>query len=302
MVVDKIFYNRASANKLGWTPSWFGADEFDDELIRKIKAFQHKNDLDTDGLVGPKTFARVYTHREAAHEMLVDKINGVETPPKNTIVCNGKLVEIDWDKVENLRSPKGLPLPEDNYKQVAVDRIPQMIITHWDVCLSAKSCHRVLNKRGISSHFVIDNDGTIYQMVDTQHIAWHAPPANNVSIGIDLSNAFYTKYQRIYRKRGFGNRPVLEDSMVHGRKLPAHLGYYPAQIEAYKALVKALCEHYDIPLQCPKDAAGLLWRTVFGDITRKKFQGVACHYHITKNKIDTAGLPLVEILEDIRNS
>ena len=24
------FYNRASAHKLGWEPSWFGADEFDE--------------------------------------------------------------------------------------------------------------------------------------------------------------------------------------------------------------------------------------------------------------------------------
>ena len=302
MVADKIFYNRASADKLGWTPAWFDTDEFDDKLIEKIKVFQRKYDLKVDGLVGPKTFGRVYTHREAAHEMLCDKLRNSAETPKNTIVCNGELVEIGWDKVVSIRNLKALVLPEENYKKVAGDRIPQMIITHWDVCLSAKSCHRVLNKRGISSHFVIDNDGTIYQMVDTQHVAWHAPPVNNISIGIDLSNAFYTKYQRIYRKRGFGNRPVLEDSIVHGRKLPAHLGYYPAQIEAYKALLKTLCKHYDIPLQCPKDAAGLLWRTVFGDVTRKKFQGVACHYHVTKNKIDTAGLPLVEILEDIGNS
>ena len=31
------FYNRASAHKLGWEPSWFGADEFDEKLAEKIK-------------------------------------------------------------------------------------------------------------------------------------------------------------------------------------------------------------------------------------------------------------------------
>ena len=30
--MDKIFYNQASAAKLGWTPEWFGAYEFNEEL------------------------------------------------------------------------------------------------------------------------------------------------------------------------------------------------------------------------------------------------------------------------------
>ena len=34
--MDKIFYNQASAAKLGWEPSWFGAEEFDEELIENI--------------------------------------------------------------------------------------------------------------------------------------------------------------------------------------------------------------------------------------------------------------------------
>ena len=54
------------------------------------------------------------------------------------------------------------------------DRKPTFFVNHWDVCLSADSCAKVLNKRGISVHFLIDNDGTIFQMLDTQHKAWHA--------------------------------------------------------------------------------------------------------------------------------
>jgi hypothetical protein len=30
-VVDKYFYNEASANKLGRDPSWFGAENFEDD-------------------------------------------------------------------------------------------------------------------------------------------------------------------------------------------------------------------------------------------------------------------------------
>ena len=36
-ISDKIFYNQASAAKLGWDPSWFGARGFNDILINNIK-------------------------------------------------------------------------------------------------------------------------------------------------------------------------------------------------------------------------------------------------------------------------
>ena len=39
-MVDKDFYNEASAAKLGWDPSWFGLTEYDSRLTKKIRAFQ----------------------------------------------------------------------------------------------------------------------------------------------------------------------------------------------------------------------------------------------------------------------
>ena len=177
-------------------------------------------------------------------------------------------------------------------------RKPKKIVTHWDVCLSADSCRNVLKKRGISTHFVIDNDGTIVQLVDTNNIAWHASGANTDSVGIDISNAYYTKYQKVYEKRGHGPRPVIT-SKCHGRTLGPHLGYYPVQIEAYKALLKFLNENYNIPLVCPLDKEGKLITTVHPESAKNKYRGVVCHYHLTKRKIDTSGLELKAILEQI---
>ena len=94
---------------------------------------------------------------------------------------------------------------------------------------------------------------------------------------------------------------MLEDSVVHGVNLGPHLGYYPVQIEAYKALVHALTNHYEIPLQCPKAGNGELWAKVHYDPI-KKYNGVVCHYHVSRKKIDCAGLDLVNILEEIKNS
>jgi murein L,D-transpeptidase YcbB/YkuD len=52
-IQNKIFYNESSAQKLGWRPNWFGEDEFNEELIENITAFQVRYDLGADGLCGP---------------------------------------------------------------------------------------------------------------------------------------------------------------------------------------------------------------------------------------------------------
>jgi len=288
----KIFYNQGSALKLGWEPSWFGATSFDDELISNIQEFQTSHDLSPDGLCGPLTYRRVRTDREAAFEMV--RASG--------IIADGKEIAIDWGNVVNLTDEGNFALPSGCYRTVNRKRIPTMIVTHWDAALSAKSCYAILKKRDISSHFVIDNDGTIYQMVDTQNIAWHAGirRVNNVSIGIDFSNAYYLKYQSYYRKKGFGNRPVLSDSKVHGQKLKSHLGYYPIQIEAYKALLKCLNSHYNIELECPREVGGHMLCGVSEKAAEGKFKGVVSHYHLTTRKIDCAGLQIDEIIKQIK--
>lgn len=37
----------------------------------------------------------------------------------------------------------------------------------------------------VSAHFVIDRDGTVYQLVDIKDIAWHASQCNTHSVGIE---------------------------------------------------------------------------------------------------------------------
>ena len=42
--------------------------------------------------------------------------------------------------------------------------------------------------RGLSVHFMLDLDGTIYQTLDVKEQAWHATIANGRSIGIEIAN------------------------------------------------------------------------------------------------------------------
>ena len=36
--MDKVFYNQASSEKLGWKPEWFGCEENDESLVKSIRS------------------------------------------------------------------------------------------------------------------------------------------------------------------------------------------------------------------------------------------------------------------------
>ena len=276
-------YNKKSSKKYGWHPRWFGAHliNFDSELINYVKWFQMEHDLVADGKVGPITFRRLLSVKDLEE-------------PKNYILADGYHIEIDWDVKIDL-------MPKNCFKtwRWKKKREPNMIVTHWDATTSAEKCKRILQARKISTHFCIDNDGVIYQYVDTNNIAWHAGGVNKYSIGIDFSNAYYLKYNDYYVKKGFNKRPICKGSRVHGVKLKPHLGYYPVQIEAYKKLVKVLCDHYDIPIQTPMINDDVPDNGVRPDVKEGKFNGIVCHYHASRNKIDCAGLKLKEIIRSL---
>lgn len=281
----KRHYNKKSAKKHGWHPSWFAPylTDFNNELIDEVVSFQSAAGLKPDGLVGPMTFRRILADRE--YQLQFEK-------SKNHILVNGKKIPIDWDVKLDLIKPGA-------FKKSKTVRDPNMIVTHWDVCTSAAKCKTVLEARNISTHFCIDNDGIIYQYLDTNDVAWHAGKVNKYSIGIDFSNAYYTKYNSLYKKRGFPERPVLENSRVHGVKLKPHLGYYKVQIEAYKRLVDVISWQYNIPLVVPTNDDGELITAVHDPAARGKFKGVVCHYHLTRRKIDCAGLELKKIIDSL---
>ena len=65
MAIDKVFYNKSSADSLGWTPEWFGAKYHDEKLVSAIRKWQRKNGLTADGLCGPTTYRRIWTERQA---------------------------------------------------------------------------------------------------------------------------------------------------------------------------------------------------------------------------------------------
>tara|TARA_R110002110_G_scaffold9753_1_gene47729 strand:+ start:6487 stop:7422 length:936 start_codon:yes stop_codon:yes gene_type:complete len=307
--MDKNFYNKSSSDSLGWLPSWFGCTFFDNKLVKAIQKWQKAHNLTADGLVGPMTYRRAWTDREAN---ISDHKPATRCPAivgDKHIVHNGNFIPINWDKVILWDENDGLKSKKGNYTDYSgkSDRKPTMFVNHWDVCLSSESCAKVLNKRGISVHFLIDNDGTIFQTLDTQHKAWHAgiprhEGGNPKGIGVEISNAYYPKYQNWYVDKGFGERPLQEHGYVHGKTLKPFLDFYPIQLDALKALWAAVHLGIGIPLEYPQNNEGYIDTGVHRECERGQFHGFCNHYNFIRTKIDCAGLDLPNLLRETRTS
>jgi hypothetical protein len=307
--MDKVFYNKSSADSLGWTPEWFNVEYFDENLVKAIRAWQKENGLTADGLCGPGTFRRIFTEREdKIHNYMPQIFSNQELPEHGTkqkhIVHNGNFFEIDWPMVTLWSEQDGFEAKHGTYYDYTgkPDRKPTFFVNHWDVCLSSESCHKVLKNRGISVHFLIDNDGRIFQTMDTQHGAWHAGGSkwNHKSIGVEISNAYYTKYQDWYVRNDFGERPIIDDAYVHGSKLSEHLGFYDVQKQALIALWAAIHKATNIPIEVPTNDNGSLVEAVDSKVSRGTFKGFVNHYNLTRRKIDCAGLDLIKIRDDAK--
>ena len=216
------------------------------------------------------------------------------------LVYRGNFIPIDWDKVVLWSEDNGLDVESKNYRSYFEKRKINSFVNHWDVCLNSKSCATVLNRRGLSVHFLIDNDGTIYQLCDINHLCYHAGSrVNATSIGVEISNAYYPKYQSWYKRNGFGERPIMSGVKCHGSSMKDFTGFYPVQLQALKALWKSVHEGVGIPLECPVDEKGETLEKVDAKCARGTFKGYISHYHITRGKIDCAGLDIKKMLEEI---
>ena len=299
--MDKNFYNKASAAKLGWEPSWFGERYFDEKLSRAIKKWQKENNLTADGMCGPGTYRRVWTERQAN----IDDYKPTNPNYSNYIVYNGNFVPIEWEKVILWSESDGLAAQPGHYYDYSgrPKRNVRLFVNHWDVCLNSKSCNDILNRSGISVQFLIDNDGTIYQTMDMQHGAWHAGSerVNRASVGVEISNAFYPKYADWYVQNGYGERPMVDDAWVNGVKLDPFMGFYPEQIEAAKALWKAVASASNVKLKTKLNQFGKVSTKYEKEIVYGKFEGVISHYHCYKGKIDCAGLEIGDLIDEVIN-
>ena len=294
----KEAYNKNQAKRFGWKPNWFIPchNDFDEKLTLAIQVFQKESNLSADGMCGPSTYRVILSEREALQKT---EALGWETNTSDVLWWNDQPIKIDWpsDKVHTFKDP-GFPYPiSKGLTKKSSKREIKSFVTHWDVCLNSMSCAKVLARRNVSVQFCIDNDGTIIQLHDMNDVCWHAgnSKVNHSAVGVEISNAFYTKYQSWYRKNGFGERPIKSGALAQNRKVEDFTWFYPVQIEALKALYKAMHKGCGIPLEAPDEKWAYDKNAASG-----KFKGFMNHFHCSTKKIDCAGLDIETLLKDLK--
>jgi hypothetical protein len=222
---------------------------------------------------------------------------------KKIVVPNTRIITMDMeDSLDFVRdSGRGYYKWPDSIEDLIAagdKRYAYLLATiHWDATLSAKTCFRILKKRGLSSCFGVDSDPdldgdvTVYQWLDPGKYrgAHGGTKANRASVlSFDLSNAVYTKYASRYKKQNQFPRPVIKP-MIHGRRSKGMLGMYKGQILATLRIMKAVGGHLGLPLVFPTDDKQKPVTTVYGDLFGGGFHGAHTHMHITRKKWDVAG-------------
>ena len=198
-----------------------------------------------------------------------------------------------------------------------LQRVVDQFVIHYDVAGTSQRCFQVLHdSRGLSVHFMLDLDGTIYQTLDLKERAWHASHANDRSIGIEIANmgayppGRTAALDRWYEKDDSGRvklrlsgspeangirnlevplvpaRNELIQGKVHGQELVQY-DLTQAQYDALIRLTATLSTVFP-KLKCdyPRDSSGALIETQLVGPDYEAYQGILGHYHVQRNKVD----------------
>lgn len=194
-------------------------------------------------------------------------------------------------------------------------RVDQFVL-HYDASGTSRRCFEILHdKRGLSVHFMLDVDGTIYQTLDVKERAWHATAANSRAVGIEIAQAgaFPVTQRRSLepwyrddgqgvrltfpewikdpgiRTPGFVGRPARPEPVIgkiHGSELIQY-DFTPQQYAALARLTATLSRALPkIRVDYPRDAQGRLLRTALSDEEFRDYTGLLGHYHVQDNKVD----------------
>jgi len=169
---------------------------------------------------------------------------------------------------------------------------------------------------GLSCHFVIDDDGTVWQFNDVVDRCRHAGKHNDCAVGVECSLYPLADerpgYYRAERNERTGNLPheVVEDT-IHGRKMRVFAFTNP-QVEALARIaagtwlgVRRRMEELGMTVPDGLSSAPLFPRTTQGEIPRTVYRkhrshtGLIGHLQCSRNKIDPAGFPWAQLEERV---
>lgn len=195
-------------------------------------------------------------------------------------------------------------------------RTIDQFVVHYDAAGTARQCFRILHDvRGLSVHFLLDIDGTIYQTLDVKERAWHATIANDRSVGVEIAHIgayppgssgvldrWYARDEHGWRitlppesgdggvlTPGFVGRPARDgpiEGRINGTTLIQH-DFTPQQYESLSHLIAALSAVLpSISLDAPRGSDGAVLDRALTPEEFAGFRGVLGHWHVQANKVD----------------
>src|SRR6478735_557808 len=177
------------------------------------------------------------------------------------------------------------------------------LVLHFDGCVNSRSCFKSMHNRprpsgagcGLSAHFMIDADGTIYQTLDLVERAFHAEEANSDSVGVEICNrgrvdrSEWPKLPAEYRTRP--TRTVI----INGSPHEAY-DFRPEQYDSIVALARTLLRIFPrIKPIIPERDGQPLMETLPDPLS---FAGILGHLHVDlqRQKWDPGALDWRRIL------
>jgi hypothetical protein len=202
-----------------------------------------------------------------------------------------------------------------NSRKHGLEGISQIMIHHTggDGNGAGNVFNTLHNARGLSVHFVVDDDGMIWQFLDCQERAWHGGLHNDISVGIECNlypladeRPNYYSPERCRRLNNLSHE--VREEVIHGRKLRT-FQFTDPQVAALCKLCAGIWIATAVMARGAKvdnnvkrylalGKSPMFPRVMSGDkIPRTKINqpkrhiGLIGHLQCTRNKIDPAGFP-----------
>ncbi len=261
--------------------------------------------MDPDGFDAYRVERRFSPLAESSWEKTQQKTKEITTPNRYSI----RSAVLTPRQVEQFRG--------GSWDLATLQRVVDQFVIHYDECGISKVCFDVLHDhRGLSVHFMLDIDGTIYQTLDLKERARHATTSNDRSIGIEIANmgayapegksaltdwyakdasgktyikvpqSIETKWIHTPEFTGYPVRSEPVVGMIQGHLLKQY-DYTPQQYQALIRLTATLCKIFpNLTCDYPHDSQGNLIDHKLADSELKNYHGIMGHYHVQTNKID----------------
>jgi N-acetyl-anhydromuramyl-L-alanine amidase AmpD len=206
---------------------------------------------------------------------------GFNAYEKRCIDQTGGCCDQDWDRFSTRKGLARRTLAD-------LQNVVSQFVLHFDGCVNSRSCFKSMHNRtrpgggcGLSAHFMIDADGTIYQTLDLVERAYHAEQSNSISIGVEICNrGRYNPAEMDRLPTEYRTRPRRK-VVINGFTFEAY-DFRPEQYDTLLALTRTLLRIFPKMKPIIPEESGAAWLNTLPNPL--DFHGIVGHLHVDLDK------------------